>query len=211
MKVRRVSISNFRGVRSGSVLLDTRSLLVGGNAVGKSTVCEALDLVLGLERLYRRPVIDEYDFHQALYRGGEPGSADSPPEVRIEVVLTDLSAEAQRRFAGHVRPWSAELDDFAPPADIAGAGSGVTAAAGAPGNEDADLAVGEWCLPVVFLGRFNPDEDDFGGARSSHTRSGPRVTMTPRSSAASWRRSAGMTRGTAGTCTCGRTGPGAGR
>ena len=73
MKVRRVSISNFRGMRSGSVLLDTRSLLVGGNAVGKSTVCEALDLVLGLERLYRRPVIDEYDFHQALYRGGEPG------------------------------------------------------------------------------------------------------------------------------------------
>ena len=119
MKVRRVSISNFRGVRSGSVLLDTRSLLVGGNAVGKSTVCEALDLVLGLERLYRRPVIDEYDFHQALYRGGEPGSADSPPEVRIEVVLTDLSAEARRRFAGHVRPWSAELNDFAPPADIA--------------------------------------------------------------------------------------------
>ena len=164
MKVRRVSISNFRGVRSGSVLLDTRSLLVGGNAVGKSTVCEALDLVLGLERLYRRPVIDEYDFHQALYRGGEPGSADSPPEVRIEVVLTDLSAEAQRRFAGHVRPWSAELNDFAPPADIAGAGSGVTAAAGAPGNEDADLAVGEWCLPVVFLGRFNPDEDDFEGS-----------------------------------------------
>ena len=40
MKVRRVSISNFRGVRSGEVLLDTRSLLVGGNAVGKSTVCE---------------------------------------------------------------------------------------------------------------------------------------------------------------------------
>ena len=130
MKVRRVSISNFRGVRSGSVLLDTRSLLVGGNAVGKSTVCEALDLVLGLERLYRRPVIDEYDFHQALYRGGEPGGADSPPEVRIEVVLTDLSAEAQRRFAGHVRPWSAELNDFAPPADMADAGSGVTAAAG---------------------------------------------------------------------------------
>jgi putative ATP-dependent endonuclease of OLD family len=64
VKVRRVSISNFRGVRSGSVLLDTRSLLVGGNAVGKSTVCEALDLVLGPERLYRRPVIDEYGFHQ---------------------------------------------------------------------------------------------------------------------------------------------------
>ena len=51
MQVRRVSISNFRGVRSGCVLLDSHSLLVGANAVGKSTVCEALDLVLGLERL----------------------------------------------------------------------------------------------------------------------------------------------------------------
>src|SRR6266702_5246500 len=68
VKVRRVSMSNFRGVRSGSVLLDSRSLLVGGNAVGKSTICEALDLALGLERLYRRPVIDEYDFHEARYR-----------------------------------------------------------------------------------------------------------------------------------------------
>ncbi len=119
--------------------------------------------MLGLERLYRRPVIDEYDFHQALYRGGEPGGTDSPPEVRIEVVLTDLSAEAQRRFAGHVRPWSAEMNDFAPPADIANAGPGVTAADDDAGGEDADPVAGEWCLPVVFLGRFNPDEDDFEG------------------------------------------------
>jgi putative ATP-dependent endonuclease of the OLD family len=154
VKVRRVSISNFRGVRSGSVLLDTRTLLVGGNAVGKSTVCEALDLVLGLERLYRRPVIDEYDFHQARYRSGElcgtEPSLEAPvePEVRIEVVLTGLSEEALRRFAGHLRPWSAETDDFAPPA----------------ADDATELAEGEWCLPVVFLGRFSPDEDDFEGS-----------------------------------------------
>ncbi len=78
MKVRRVSVSNFRGVRSGSVLLDTCSLLVGGNAVGKSTVCEALDLVLGLERLYRRPVIDEYDFCLARYRGDDACGVPEP-------------------------------------------------------------------------------------------------------------------------------------
>jgi putative ATP-dependent endonuclease of the OLD family len=148
VKVRRVSISNFRGVQSGSVLLDTRSLLVGGNAVGKSTVCEALDLALGLERLYRRPVIDEYDFHQAHYRGDTPDGTEPPPQVRIEVVLTDLSAEARRRFKGHMRPWSAEANDFAPPVP-----------------DDADeLVSGEWCLPVVFLGRFNPEEDDFEGS-----------------------------------------------
>jgi len=144
VQVRRVSISNFRGVRSGCVLLDSHSLLVGANAVGKSTVCEALDLVLGLERLYRRPVIDEYDFFEARYRGeaGQPG-----PEVRIEVVLTGLSAEARRRFHGHLRPWSAEANDFAAPA-----GDGAT-----------ELAAGEWCLPVLFLGRFDPGEDDFAG------------------------------------------------
>jgi len=148
VKVRRVSVSNFRGVRSGSVLLDTRSLLVGGNSVGKSTVCEALDLVLGLERLYRRPVIDEYDFHQARYRAGKAGGTEPAPEVRIEVVLTDLSDEAQRRFAGHLRPWSAEKDDFAPPA----------------ADDATELADGGWCLPVVFLGRFSPEEDDFEGS-----------------------------------------------
>ncbi|MER6666187.1 AAA family ATPase [Amycolatopsis japonica] len=157
MRVRRVSISNFRGVRSGSVLLDSHSLLVGGNAVGKSTVCEALDLVLGLERLYRRPVIDEYDFHRTRYRAAEApvdGPA-APTEVHIEVVLTDLSGEARRRFRGHLRPWSGENNDFTPPA-----------------AEDAvDLVEGEWCLPVVFLGRFNVADDDFeGGTFFAHPR-----------------------------------------
>jgi putative ATP-dependent endonuclease of the OLD family len=146
VKVRRVSINNFRGVRSGSVLLDSHSLLVGGNAVGKSTVCEALDLTLGLERLYRRPVIDEYDFHEARYRTGEAGP-EPLPEIQIEVVLTGLSREARRRFAGHLRPWSGETNDFAPPAP----------------DDVPELVSGEWCLPVLFLGRFNPDEDDFEG------------------------------------------------
>ncbi|HUY47301.1 MAG TPA: AAA family ATPase [Streptosporangiaceae bacterium] len=146
MRVRRVTISNFRGVLSGKVLLDSHSLLVGGNAVGKSTVCEALDLTLGLERLSHRPVIDEYDFYEARYRGDERETAELH-EIRIEVVLTDLSEEALRRFAPHLRPWLAETDDFAPPA-----------------SEDAtELVGGEWCLPVLFLGRFNATEDDFEG------------------------------------------------
>lgn len=144
MQVRRVSISNFRGVRSGCVLLDSHSLLVGGNAVGKSTVCEALDLVLGLERLYRRPVIDEYDFYEARYRGE---GTEPAPEVRIEVVLTGLSAEARRRFHGRLRPWNSEANDFALP----------------PGDDVTELAAGEWCLPLVFLGWFDPGEDDFAG------------------------------------------------
>lgn len=51
MKVRRLTISNFRRVAYGVVIFKGHTLLVGGNNIGKSTVCEALDLVLGPERL----------------------------------------------------------------------------------------------------------------------------------------------------------------
>ncbi len=145
MRVRRVTLHHFRGVAAGTVLLDGNALLVGSNSVGKSTVCEALDLVLGPERMFRRPVIDEYDFYAARYQ-----EVDGVlPEVRIDVVLTDLPPEAQRRFRSHLRRWSAQRCDFVE----------------APTQETgSDSEQGEWCLPVVFLGRFNPDEDDFEGA-----------------------------------------------
>ena len=45
MKVKRLRITNFRGVKEADLSFDGHSLLVGGNNVGKSTVCEALDLV----------------------------------------------------------------------------------------------------------------------------------------------------------------------
>ena len=48
MKVRQLEIENFRGIRAGKVVFADNTLLVGGNNVGKSTVCEALDLVLGM-------------------------------------------------------------------------------------------------------------------------------------------------------------------
>jgi putative ATP-dependent endonuclease of OLD family len=143
MRVRRVALQRFRGVRSGTVLFDGDALLVGSNSVGKSTVCEALELVLGPERMFRRPVIDEYDFYAAHYQ-----EVDGVlPEVRIEVVLTELEAEAQRRFRSHLRRWSPERSDFI-----------------APLPTGAETDEGEWCLPVLFLGRFNPDEDDFEGS-----------------------------------------------
>ena len=143
MKVQRLRIRNYRGIHEGTVLLDGHSLLVGSNSAGKSTVCEALELVLGPERMFRRPVIDEFDFFGAHYQESD----GVLPEVRIEVVLTDLSEATERRFGGHLRPWSSTGNDFL---DLEpGAIEGV---------DDAD-----WCLPVVFIGRFDPAEDDFAG------------------------------------------------
>lgn len=149
MKVRRVHLQNYKGVREGEVYLEGHSLLVGSNSVGKSTVCEALDLVLGPERMFRRPVIDEFDFFGAHYQEVE----GVLPEIRIELVLTDLSEATERRFGGHLRRWSTAENDF------------LDLQAGAIGRADD----GEWCLPIIFIGRFDPAEDDFiGGTFFAH-------------------------------------------
>ncbi|MBU8820912.1 AAA family ATPase [Mycolicibacterium goodii] len=143
MRVTRVLIKNFRGVSEGRVDFDGNALLVAGNSVGKSTICEALDLVLGPERMFRRPVVDEYDFFGANY---QPVGVDNP-QIEIEVVLVDLDPTAQRRFSNHLRKWSVSSRDFADQD-----ASTVDAADGHP-----------WCLPLLFVGRFDPNEDDFEG------------------------------------------------
>ncbi|MFC2999462.1 ATP-dependent nuclease [Falsiroseomonas tokyonensis] len=145
MKVKRLIISNFRGIAHGMVTFSGHTLLVGGNNVGKSTVCEALDLVLGPERLYRRPVVDEHDFHCGRYKGKD----GTPIVIRIEAVLTDLSPEAELRFFRHLRRWDISKSDFADEGD------------GGPGAGDGPLIT--WALPLVFLGRYDKDEDDFVG------------------------------------------------
>jgi putative ATP-dependent endonuclease of the OLD family len=142
VQVHRITLTNFRGIKTGEILLDGHTLLVGGNSVGKSTICEALDLVLGPERMFRRPVVDEYDFFSADYLND-----DEVVEIRIETVLIELSEAALRRFGGHLRKWDRTKNDFA---DVD---------PGAVDEEDEH----EWSLPVAFFGRFNPAEDDFEG------------------------------------------------
>lgn len=88
MKVSRLTISDFRGIKDADLLLPDHVVLIGDNNVGKSTVFEALDLVLGPDRLSQRPVVDEHDFFQGLYRAqGE----EAPLEILIEATITRLS------------------------------------------------------------------------------------------------------------------------
>jgi putative ATP-dependent endonuclease of the OLD family len=145
MQVRRLTVTNFRGVSQGRVHFAGHTLLVGGNNVGKSTVCEALDLVLGPERLSRRPVVDEHDFHCGRYLNG----AGEPVEIRVEAILVDLSEEATRRFGGHIRRWDDQSGAFIDEAEDA--------------LENADGAAAVWALPLVFIGRYDREEDDFIG------------------------------------------------
>lgn len=146
MKVRYARIQNFRGIEDSEIHFKTHTLLVGGNNIGKSTVCEALDLVLGPERLYRRPVVDEHDFHLGKYLDAE----GAPLEIRIDVVLTSLSEEERRRFGDqHLRLWDDKAGEFI---DEEPAGADRSGEDGV-----------EWALPVCFIGRYDREEDDFIG------------------------------------------------
>lgn len=145
MKIRQLEIKNFRGISAGTVVFQQHTLLVGGNNIGKSTVCEALELVLGPERLYRRPVIDEHDFHHGEYMD----ASSSPLEIRIRAVLTDLSEEQKRRFFQHLRRWNDSDLSFIDE--------------DSEGLQIADDVEATWALPVIFIGRYDPEEDDFIG------------------------------------------------
>lgn len=145
MRVRLLEVENFRGIAAGRVVFQQHTLLVGGNNIGKSTVCEALELVLGAERLYRRPVIDEHDFTYGDYLG----DAETPREIRIRVVLTHLSMEQSLRFFQHLRRWDDTTLSF------------VDEQAG--GLQAADDQGTVWALPLIFIGRYDREEDDFLG------------------------------------------------
>lgn len=146
MRVRHLRIRNFRGIEDGEIHFRPHTLLVGGNNAGKSTICEALDLVLGPDRLYRRPVVDEHDFYMGRYVDAK----GIPIEIRIDVVLTALSPEERRRFGGqHLRLWDDSASEFIDEDEN--------------GADRADDGGVDWALPVCFIGRYDREEDDFVG------------------------------------------------
>src|SRR5260370_36455652 len=92
MKVVRLKIRNFRSIKTAEVHFDGHCLIVGPNNVGKSTICEALDLVLGPDRISKFPPVEEFDFYNGEYLAAD-GETIIP--MRIEVVLIDLTDEVE--------------------------------------------------------------------------------------------------------------------
>ncbi len=154
MKIYSISINNFRGIRSAKLVLPDHAVLIGDNNTGKSTVLEAIDLVLGPDRLSRRPPVDEHDFYQGKYRAGvidgEDGTGElvEAPKISIEVMITNLSMEQQARFGGHVDWLNTSTGDLYDAPDPTGV-------------DAANIAV---ALRVTFIGEYDAEEDDFVGA-----------------------------------------------
>jgi putative ATP-dependent endonuclease of OLD family len=81
MIVSKLEIQGFRGIRKGDISLLQFTSLIGANNCGKTTITEALALVLGRDRLVRP--LTEHDFH---------GSTPSPTD-RIVIVATLVGFE----------------------------------------------------------------------------------------------------------------------
>lgn len=147
MKVVRLSIENFRGIKSAELLFEGHTLFVASNNVGKSTICEALDLVLGPDRLNRIPPIDEFDFYNARYLTPALQEGDSPvlTKLRIEVVLIEPSAEVLIKCGGHLEFWHVAEKRLLK--------EGEAALANPPTSVQ--------CLRLETVGEYDPEEDEF--------------------------------------------------
>jgi len=143
MKIARLRIQNFRGIKEATLLFNGHVVLVGDNNVGKSTVFEAIDLALGPDRLSRHPKIDEHDF----YLGDYLTPAEQPrKEVKVEVVVTDLTNEQQNVFGDEIEWWNTTTK--------------ALQEAPVEGIDQPDVFAS---IRVVFVGYYDPDDDDFTG------------------------------------------------
>lgn len=178
MRACRLKITNFRGIQSATLFLPKHGVLIGDNNTGKTTIFEALDLVLGVDRLNRQPAVDEHDFFRGKYRIKSPAAPpadgtldpDLPaaatdtttdvavskvaPRIEIEVTVNDLTDEQKGMFGDFIEFWDSSSDEF-------------YEAANPDGVDPPQISE---ALRITFHGWYDEEEDDFEG-RTFFTRS----------------------------------------
>jgi putative ATP-dependent endonuclease of OLD family len=172
MKIVRIRIRNFRCIREAQICPVKHNVLLGPNNTGKTTILEALNLVLNPEISYRSGVIDENDFFQRCYnpdlldyaegthnasRTQQSQRPDTtagevelmrphrPSEINIELVLSGLNSEDEDLFRDNLIPWRPDTQETI-----------ESAIEGQDPFENADTAI-----RVFFEGWYDPQEDDF--------------------------------------------------
>lgn len=179
MKLSRLKIRNFRGIGNATLLFPDHVVLIGDNNSGKSTVLEAIDLVLGPDRLSRRSPIDEHDFYIGRYLEAD-SNAEEPSSDALAADAAD--AQAASTMDQVASSDGGEEEDGVPrihvEATITGLSSEQTAhfrdyiewwntADGTfyvgPSVEGVDAEAVVEALRVAFIGEYSVDEDAFEG------------------------------------------------
>ena len=188
MKISRVKIRNFRGIKCADLLFPDHVVLIGDNNTGKSTILEAIDLVLGPDRLSRRAPIDEHDFYQgrylpdppaeesagaAAYEAAEDGTAEADddegePESEAEGEPPQGTGEEHAKDPPQICVEAAITDlsseqraHFKDYIEWWNTTDGEFYTSASVQGVDAEAVVE--ALRVTFIGEYVPEEDDFDG------------------------------------------------
>jgi putative ATP-dependent endonuclease of OLD family len=143
MLVRQLRVTRFRGIESMTLCPGRRTVLLGPNNAAKSTLLEALDLVLHSGFGRPRPAPDELDYY----------ARDPTQGFEIEVVLGDLSESFAAEVRDHLEGWDPEERTVIPDPDAPDAEPIVRVRA--VGSPDFDLAH-EFAKPESAGARFGP-------------------------------------------------------
>ena len=164
------------------MLLPKHAVLIGDNNTGKTTLLEALDLVLGPDRLNRQPPIDEHDFFQGKYlaeaaeaagealRGegadAEMGAAQAAVAAADDGVVEVVEAVAGEAPRIEIEVTIADLTEeqkgrFGDYIEFWDSASNTLY--GEPNLAGVDAATITEALRVTFHGWYDPAEDDFEG------------------------------------------------
>lgn len=142
MYIAKIHIENFRCIKSADIDVPKKAVVVGDNNSGKSTLIEAIDLVLGPDRTSRHPVINEHDFFAGKYN-----VENEPCEIFIEVIVVDLNEEQKRYFFNHIEWFDTKENKLVDSIPAFSTGEKMILPA----------------LRVCFKGFYNSEEDDFEG------------------------------------------------
>jgi len=166
MQIVSIKIRNFRCIKTADIFPDRHNVLLGPNNSGKTTVLEALNLLLNPGMSFRSNAIDENDFYHRIYhteevlrntqdtknKKGSQKPDDKQPEkspdptIYIEAVLTNLSTEDETKFSEVLVPWDIENKTV-----IEETNEGVNP------FDNAKTAI-----RVFFEGWYDKEEDEFG-------------------------------------------------
>lgn len=149
MQITRLEIENFRGIRNAVIDFMQHSVLIGDNNVGKTTILEAIDLLLGPDRLRRLPPINEYDFYKSNYYTAVnlDEEQSNNPRINLKLTLINLNDDQKARFFDYL-----EFYDTS---------TGKLYDSDFPEGIDEENITESMC--ITFIGFYDPEEDDFLG------------------------------------------------